>query len=202
MNVFTKKGYPLFNVVSAMQKAIRRGDAKMAGYWACEMWQSGFHQYFWRRIMIISAEDCAGVITKEIVALWQAFVVLNTYRKGEGGGQLMVCKAAYLLAKAAKSRDVDNLINLVYMDGLGISDEEIKADVEAASEADPRGFPVPEEAWDYHTPRGKKAGETRETFIVREHEKLAPRMPGLFDGLVDKVKANLPQAQQELLARG
>jgi len=30
---------------SAMQKAIRRGDAKLAGYWALELWASGYGQY-------------------------------------------------------------------------------------------------------------------------------------------------------------
>jgi len=28
-----------------MQKAIRRGDAKLAGYWALELWASGYGQY-------------------------------------------------------------------------------------------------------------------------------------------------------------
>ena len=32
----TKRGYQLFDVLSAMQKAIRRGDTRMAAYWAAE----------------------------------------------------------------------------------------------------------------------------------------------------------------------
>lgn len=198
--LFTKKGYMLYQVVSAMQKAIRRGDVKMAGYWACEMWQSGYDRYFWRRILIISAEDVFGVITKEVMALHDAYLITNSHQKGAGGGQLFVCKAAYLLAMAKKTRDVDNLINLVYMDGMGITDDEIRKDCQDANDAEIHDFPVPWEAWDYHTPKGKKRGETRETFIVREHEALKPRMPGLFDHLVDKVKEDLPPAQKEALA--
>jgi replication-associated recombination protein RarA len=193
MQLFTKKGYMLYQVVSAMQKAIRRGDVKMAGYWACEMW-SNFYAYAWRRLLIISAEDVYGAITKEVMALHDAFNVINGHQKGAGGGQLFVCKAAYLLALAQKSRDVDNLINLVCMDGMGITDAEIEADIAANADATKEEFEVPEEAYDYHTPRGKKKGETRETFIVNEHKKLNPRMPGLFDGLVDTVEANLKKA--------
>ena len=45
-------------VSSAMQKAIRRADAKLAGYWALELWESGFGQYVWRRLLTVSAEVC------------------------------------------------------------------------------------------------------------------------------------------------
>jgi hypothetical protein len=38
----TIRGYSFPAVSSAMQKAIRRGDAKLAGYWALELWASGF----------------------------------------------------------------------------------------------------------------------------------------------------------------
>jgi len=201
MLLFTKKHYPLPSVVSALQKSIRRGDVKMAGYWACEMWQSGFDAYFWRRILIISAEDVAGIVTLEVLALHDAYCIINKHRKGDGGGQLFVCKAAYLLAKAQKSRDVDNLINLVCMDGLGISNEEIQHDLEAAGQATMDDFPIPQEAWDYHTPKGKKNGETRETFIVREHEALRPRVPGIYDDLVEQVKDKLAPAKKELVLK-
>lgn len=188
MQLFTPKGFVLAAVVSAMQKAIRRGDAKMAGYWACEMWRGGYDKYFWRRILIISAEDVHGCITAEVMALRAAYLVLNDYRKGDnrdGGGQLFVAKAAYLLARAQKSRDVDNLINLVVMDGLGVTDEELKADIAAAEGSGKlQDFDLPWYMWDYHTPKGKKAGETRETFIVKEDAALTPRAPGLFDHLV------------------
>lgn len=46
----TIRGYSFPAVSSAMQKAIRRGDAKLAGYWALELWASGFGQYVWRRL--------------------------------------------------------------------------------------------------------------------------------------------------------
>jgi replication-associated recombination protein RarA len=56
----TRRGYSFPAVSSAMQKAIRRGDAKLAGYWALELWASGFGQYVWRRLLTESAEDCSA----------------------------------------------------------------------------------------------------------------------------------------------
>jgi replication-associated recombination protein RarA len=198
MQLMTPKKYMLYECISAMQKAIRRGDAKMAGYWACEIWRGGFDRYVWRRLLIISAEDCFGIITKEVMALNDAYLVINGYQRGAGGGQLFVCKAAYLLALAEKSRDVDNLINAVLMDGMGITDEEIAADIAAAEAADAPRLEVPWEAYDYHSARGKKAGKTRESFMADEQAALKPLRPGLFDHLVTKeaLDANAPLREQ------
>ena len=70
MIIRTVRGYDFFEVSSAMQKAIRRADAAVAGYFALELWTSGYRDYVWKRLFTISAEDCYGVITKEIEALW------------------------------------------------------------------------------------------------------------------------------------
>ena len=62
----TVRGYGFGEVSSAMQKAIRRADVQLAGYWALELWSSGFGNYVWKRLLTISAEDCFGLITQEI----------------------------------------------------------------------------------------------------------------------------------------
>ena len=36
----TVRGYDFYEVASALQKAIRRSDAKVAGYFALELWES------------------------------------------------------------------------------------------------------------------------------------------------------------------
>lgn len=60
-----------------MQKAIRRADARVAGFFALELWHSGFRDYVWKRLFTISAEDCYGLITSEIEALWQGHELVN-----------------------------------------------------------------------------------------------------------------------------
>src|SRR5262245_32189544 len=110
----TKRGYQLSEVVSAMQKAIRRGDARVAGYFALEMCASGFDQYCWRRLLTISAEDIYGLVTKEILALQEAYRQLTkgrpkAARLEDMTGWICVAKAVILMAEAKKSRDADHL---------------------------------------------------------------------------------------------
>ena len=60
MRLRTIRGYDFSEVSSAMQKAVRRGEAQLAGYWALELWASGFGNYVWKRLLTISAEDCGA----------------------------------------------------------------------------------------------------------------------------------------------
>ena len=56
MTIRTVGGYDFFEVSSAMQKAIRRADAAVAGFFALELWTSGYRDYVWKRLFTISAE--------------------------------------------------------------------------------------------------------------------------------------------------
>ena len=76
-HLHTTRGYSFPAVSSAMQKAVRRGDAKLAGYWALELWASGFGQYVWRRLLTVSAEDCWGILTAEVKALHDSYTEIN-----------------------------------------------------------------------------------------------------------------------------
>ena len=57
MRIITKRGYDFGEVSSATQKAIRRAGTRLAGYWALELWHSGFGNYVWKRLLTVSAED-------------------------------------------------------------------------------------------------------------------------------------------------
>lgn len=190
----TKRGYDMFEVVSALQKAIRRGDARMSGYWAVELHESGYREYLWKRLLVISAEDCWGILTQEIAALYLADDKVNKGRDTNGEKKptrVFVAKAALLLAQAKKSRDADHLTNLVY-DRTDAKDAAIMADLDAARA---EAVPIPPEALDMHTRTGRKRGlektpETIAAWIIREHDALKPRQKGLFDDEVDKLRAS------------
>lgn len=47
--ILTQQGYALGEVVSALQKEIRRGKERSAMYWAMELIPR-FEQYMWRRL--------------------------------------------------------------------------------------------------------------------------------------------------------
>jgi replication-associated recombination protein RarA len=171
----TTRGYLLLEVASALQKAIRRADARLAGYWAIELFESNYTEYAWRRLLTISAEDCWGIITHEVEALYRAWQIIDRQKKGKG--RIFLAKATILLAQARKCRDADHLTNLVY-DPKAIRDAQLEADLEAAREATEA---IPDYAYDCHTSKGKKAGKTREDFFRDEYAALEPRAPGLFD---------------------
>lgn len=176
----SKRGYDVCEVVSALQKCIRRGDARHAGYWALELFESGYAKWLWRRLLTISAEDCWGIVTYEIEALYRSWLVVspNCRRKGI----IFPAKAAVLLAQARKCRDADHLINIVY-DAGQIDDESLAADLEAVADAVP---PIPDAAYDCHTPKGRAAGKTKRDFLRDEYDALQPRLPGLFDDDVER----------------
>jgi hypothetical protein len=191
----TKRGYNFYVVLSALQKAIRRGDARLACYWAAELYESGFGPAVWNRLLIISAEDCWGTVTQHVEALRQEVKALETadkhINKGKDGSKqkplnvLFVLKAAYLLALAPKCRDVDNFYCLKYVPG-AIPEKELLVDLEGAQN---EKITIPEDALDKHTIEGKarlkKMGlsekQMTRQFIEKEAKALMPRVPGIFD---------------------
>lgn len=172
----TTRGYDMYEVVSALQKEIRRGNARLAGYWAIELFESDYVEYLWRRLLTISAEDVWGVITYEVEALYRSWKVIHAKKKG--GGRVFASKATILLALARKSRDADHLTNLVYDERLA-DDAALEASLREAREAREE---IPDYALCHHTRRGKLSGtKNREQFIRDEHAALKPFQPGLFD---------------------
>jgi replication-associated recombination protein RarA len=182
MRIQTTRGYKLLEVASALQKAIRRGDARMAGYWAIELYESGYTDYVWRRLYTISAEDCWGVITHEVDALHRGWKLIQARRKDRG--RVFVAKATLLLAQARKSRDADHLTNLVY-DPEAVDERALERDL---AEARQHPEALPDYAFDVHTGAGKRAGKTRREFFITEHDALSPREKGLFDADVEAVR--------------
>ena len=183
----TGRGYELSAVVSAMQKALRRGDAEVAGYFALEMVASGFSAYCWRRLLTVSAEDCYGIVTQEIAALQGTYQQLTARRKKphdphDMTGWVCVAKAVLILAACRKSRDADHLVCLVYDQ----QQTDAQALVDALAEGTREPEPIPDYAYDVHTAQGKRAGKPKAQFFQEEHAALPPRTPGLFDHLVSQ----------------
>src|SRR5437764_5397212 len=55
--VTTVNGHLLPEVVSALQKCIRRGRVDDALYWATDMYLTGYDEYCWKRLRIMASED-------------------------------------------------------------------------------------------------------------------------------------------------
>lgn len=176
----TKRGYDFYKVSSSLQKAIRRGDVRVAGYMALELFPE-YAEYCWKRLLTVSAEDCYGPITKEIKALYDSFHVVNKGKKGAKlGGRIFISKAVILLCTQPHSRDADILSNFVYDKMRGISEEQIEQYMDEVREEQ---IPIPEYAYDVHTREGKMRGKTKADFFVEEENALEYKQLSLFDDI-------------------
>ncbi len=173
MKLLTKRGYDLGEVVSAMQKAIRRGDCRLGGYWALEMWASGYGEYAWRRLLTVSAEDCWGILTTEIKALHDSYELVNRGKPvREHRGRIFISKAVILMCHAKKSRDADHLQNFVYDQLAGLDAQQLADDLLAAGREE-----IPAYAYDCHTPKAGGRARPRPTSSVRNSALSGPSSP-------------------------
>jgi hypothetical protein len=190
----TKHGYNFYEVLSAMQKAIRRGDAASAGYWALELYDSGFVTHVWNRLHIIACEDIAEPVSRELETLERIHERLKE-KKGRPG-RLMVAKAVLMLAAAKKSRAADHMICCVYEDSWIPAEKLVKEIEEARSNVPGLKKEIPDYALDgIHTkrvPKGKRK-LTRAEFLRTEHDALSPRVPHELDETVPGVAKAEPK---------
>ena len=117
----TRTGRSFWEATSIMQNAIRKGDFEIAGN---AMWEliPQYTPYLQKRLLVISAEDCFGVITKEILALT------------ESGLEEDLTRALSLMCLAKKNRDADYVCcNLMYCDApTGMSKDDLAKQLYAA----------------------------------------------------------------------
>ncbi len=168
--LYTKNGHNMYDMSSLLQKAIRRGHAVYAGYAANEL-MGRYNSYLWKRLLTISAEDCWGCVTAEIIALKNADDIHNAQCRGYDRNPLFVGKAVTLLLKVRKNRDADyfccNLLNSEDTIDLAQCEREFDR--------------IPEYTYDCHTMRGKLQGKTKADMIRTEQAALNPHEPGDFD---------------------
>lgn len=179
----TVNGYDMYEMSSMLQKAIRRSDIPHAAYAANEL-SVKFRAYMWRRLLTCSAEDCYGIMTKEIVALQQADSFVNAKAKAGATNDLFIAKAVVLLCMARKNRDADYVAcNFMWGDRL-LTDEEFEEFVDYKQVAQLRmenGEKVPDYVYDCHTWQGKRKGLTARDMFETEQAALEPKQLSLFD---------------------
>ena len=178
-NPRTKHGYSLYTMSSMLQKAIRRGDLQHAGYAANEMF-GDYNAYLWKRLLTVSAEDCYGIMTREIVALKQADEIVNGKKKGYDRDQLFVAKALVLLCLARKNRDGCYVACNFMVPDRTLKPEEVPSDYLIADMRLENGE-IPEWVYDIHTIEGRRNGKTDLDMTIDEQAALFPKQLSLFD---------------------
>lgn len=179
-DLLTKNGHQLSVMSNLLQKAIRRGNPDLAGYAANEMF-GRYNGYLWKRLIMISAEDCYGVITKEVMALKEADDYWNGAKKGYERDKMFVAKALTLLLFCKKNRDACYLA-CNHMLSEKVLDENMFLDLDTCT----YDGKLPDYCIDCHSYEGKRRGKTVAEFIETEDKALGTgvgqRQPGIFDG--------------------
>lgn len=135
----TAGGYPLDEVMSVLQKSIRRGEEQTALFFAQEL-ESRFPASLWRRLIVCSHEDI-GLADPDVIH----FVALcevqywQMQTKHDKIFSLPVINAVLRLCRAPKSREADYWYSIMYQS------DEVKLE-------------VPDWALDKHTERGRRMG--------------------------------------------
>jgi replication-associated recombination protein RarA len=175
--------------VSALQKAIRRGELEHACWWAAELDRSGHGALAWSRLETICSEDVGPALPHGpavVEALRQQWDRAKKRRNANRPERLPLMHAVLLLAGAPKTRIVDHAAWASYGH-------------------DDRLFDVPDWALDMFTARGKRMGrgadhwETSSALLVNEADLPDPFVDGYL--AADKAawdRQGTVQGQQEL----
>ena len=103
----TRNNYRLDEVVSALQKSIRRGQEERALFFCYELIHSNFIAYFWRRMSIICVED-VGLANVEAINVINSLTQLNERVNRNGFIESFHPTMAVLyLCRSPKSREID-----------------------------------------------------------------------------------------------
>jgi len=160
----TEKGYAFFEVASALQKSIRRGEEEIALYFSVELSNSGYDEYLWKRLKIITSEDIGlaePLMPAVILALYEMYRDQKKKRDNQGSERLFLAHAVMLLCRARKSRLVDWTVISLW------------------GEHEQKEIPIPDYAYDKHTAKGRSMGRGLDHFY-QEGTKLsnAVLLPG------------------------
>lgn len=132
-----------------------------------------YNRYLWKTLLTISAEDCYGCVTKDILALRDA--EYECRNKDGHAPIIFVSKAITHLLRCEKSRDADYIACNLF------DDEDVVIDDYIDIRDSEKYIEFPDYVYDCHTYRGRAMGKTRQDFIKSEFESLANRQIGLFD---------------------
>jgi replication-associated recombination protein RarA len=112
--VTTVNGHLLPEVVSALQKCIRRGLVDDALYWAVDMYLTGYDEYCWKRLRIMASEDVEPAEPRLPATIAALYATCSDLKKKEdethAPQRLMLVHAIILLAQARKNLIVDHAL--------------------------------------------------------------------------------------------
>lgn len=149
----TKGGYKSDEVVSALQKEIRRGNEKMAVWWASELVETGWWKYLFRRLQVICGEDIGHANPQAMILVNTTYQALMTQAADKKQAWFKPDNNVYqfvvgYMARSPKSRHVDYLGGVIYK-----------------LREKGKTFEIPDYARDQHTKAGRELGMGDDEFF-------------------------------------
>ena len=136
----TDSGYLFGEVISALQKSIRRGEEEEAMYWVLELFPK-YSNALWTRLTVIVNEDIGLADTQAIILVYALRCQFDALEK-EGSKRLVLANCILYLCRSPKSRLADHFQCVINQRRLQ------------------KGWrlDIPDHALDKHTARGKRMG--------------------------------------------
>jgi replication-associated recombination protein RarA len=150
-SVTTSAGLPADEVISTLQKSIRRREVRNAVLCALDLsaTSSQLDTYLWDRLHVIAVEDVGFGKPEAIAVITALDTARQRFAAGSHDRALFTVHAVRLLAESAKDRSNDELANVV------------RADIETGARPE-----IPDHAIDMHTRRGQELGRGLEHFLT------------------------------------
>ncbi|MGO2082686.1 hypothetical protein [Vagococcus sp.] len=157
--ITTRNGLAGDEVISALQKSIRRGKERDACEFAYEMFITSpqFEEKLWRRLLAISVEDIGMGNSNAAIMINSLYQMRQAFQYNEADRAMFFIHAIRYLCNSEKDRSSDLLKNIVIKNfAMGYVPE------------------IPDIALDKHTTRGKEMGRGSEHFL-HEASKVIPQ---------------------------
>jgi len=174
----TCNGYQSDEVISALQKDIRRGNIDQAVFWSFELCLSGkeFQNKLWERLVTIAVEDIGLANPMASVVVQQLKMAFHAKFDRESDKFLQALFAAAYLAQSRKDRYIDEIKNFFLL-------TKFKYD-------------IPDYALDKHTERGKALGRS-DSHFWKVASKLFPEKKDRNKYYLNKILAILNQKEKK-----
>jgi len=159
-NIVTRNGIPGDEIISMLQKSVRRGIEKDALAAAYEMYITSpqFEDKLWRRLLAISVEDIGFGQTDAPNLVYTLSQIRKEFLYQDGDRPMFFVYAIRFLCKCKKERSSDHVKNKLIKEF-----------------AHGKGTNVPEYALDMHTRRGRAMGRD-ETHFLTDASKVIPEL--------------------------
>lgn len=161
--VLTEHDLPADELISALQKEIRRGNAENAAVIAYELCITSpeLEAKVWQRLTVISVEDIGMGDTNAPLLIHSLSQMRQAFDYGAGDRNLFTIHAVRYLCGCKKDRSSDEMLNWI----------------KKAMEKKNLRPNLPDYVFDMHTKRGQEMGRGLDHFL-KEASKVSPELEG------------------------